>query len=213
MFGMFPFGMGNMISFTSFTSFTSSTDGINGFNITNGYSGFFDPSKVNNNINGLNLLDQIQNALTSILNNVDIEKLAEEYYSTLSDIKEESSIEDNYDFINFERRDDMYILRIKLNGISLRELSIRYDPGIININLKRSENANSSYGNNIVKKRYNTSFDNIEEIDIDRVLKSIDNGVFTMSMPKKYVLDSAPKIIEVEDYTIDNEKDTFIKEI
>ena len=36
MFGMFPFGMGNMISFTSFTSFTSTKDGINGFNVTMG---------------------------------------------------------------------------------------------------------------------------------------------------------------------------------
>ena len=222
MFGMFPFGMGNMISFTSFTSFTSTKDGINGFNVTNGYSGFFEPNQANNfnqnmnNINGMNLLDHIQSAVTSVLNNVDIEKLAEEYYTAISDTIRENSIEDDYDFIDFERNDDMYILRIDLKGIDLRELSIRYDPGILDINLKRSEYDNNSYRgytNNIVKKKYNTIFDNIEEIDTDRVLKSIDNGIFTMRMPKKYALDSASKIIEVENYTVDNEKDKVIKKM
>lgn len=221
MFGMFPFGGGNMISFTSFTSFTSTRDGINGFNITNGYSGFYDPNQINsynqfnnynsnmNNLNGMNLFEQIQNVVSSALNSIDLEELAQQYYIAISENIRENTIENNYDFIKFERSDDMYTLRIDLKGIDLRELSIRYDPGILDINLNRSEYDNNSYNyggytNNLIKKKYNTSFDNIEEIDTERVIKSIDNGVLTMRMPKKYTLNSGSKIVEVENYTVDD---------
>ncbi len=221
MFGMFPFGNGNMISFTSFTSFTSTSDGINGFNITNGYSGFYDPNQINgynqfnnynpniNNLNGMNFFEQIQNAVSSALNNIDLEELAQQYYIAISENIRENTIENNCDFIKFERSDDMYTLRIDLKGIDLRELSIRYDPGILDINLNRSEYENNSYSyggctNNLIKKKYNTSFDNIEEIDTERVIKSIDNGILTMRMPKKYTLNSGSKIVEVENYTVDD---------
>ena len=221
MFGMFPFGNGNMISFTSFTSFTSTSDGINGFNITNGYSGFYDPNQINgynqfnnynpnmNNLNGMNFFEQIHNAVSSALNNIDLEELAQQYYIAISENIRENTIENNCDFIKFERSDDMYTLRIDLKGIDLRELSIRYDPGILDINLNRSEYENNSYSyggctNNLIKKKYNTSFDNIEEIDTERVIKSIDNGILTMRMPKKYTLNSGSKIVEVENYTVDD---------
>lgn len=224
MFGMFPFGRGNMISFTSFTSFTSTKDGINGFNVTNGYSGFYDPNQADNyyadmnNLNGMGLFNQIQNAVNTVLNNVDIEQLAQQYFNAISDGTKQNAIENNCDFVALERSDDMYTLRIDLTGIDLRELSIKYDPGILDINLHRSEFDNNSYNyggytNNIIKKKYNTSFDNIDEIDTDRVLKSIDNGVLIMKMPKKYSLDSRSKIVEVESYTVDGEKNKSIKKV
>ena len=84
MFEMFPFGRGNMVSFTSFTSFTSTKNGMNGFNITNGYSGYYDPNQIDNyysdmnNLNGIGLLNQIQNAFNTVLNNVDFEQLAQQ---------------------------------------------------------------------------------------------------------------------------------------
>lgn len=225
MFGMFPFGRGNMISFTSFTSFTSTRDGMNGFNITNGYSGFYDPNQINNynsnmnSLNEFNFFDQIQDAVSNVLNNIDIEQLAQQYFTAISNGTKYNTIEDNCDdFIQFERSSDMYTLKIDLKGIDLRELSIRYDPGILDINLNRSEYDNESYNygaytNNIIKKKYNTSFNNIEEIDTDRVLKTIDNGVFIMRMPKKYSLNSGSKIVEVESYTVDDENNKVIKKM
>lgn len=224
MFGMFPFGRGNVISFTSFTSFTSTNDGINGFNITNGYSGFYDPNQFDNyysdmnNLNGMGLFNQIQDALNSVLNNVDMEQLAQQYFNTISNGKREELIENNCDFVDLERSDDMYTLRIDLKGIDLRELSIKYDPGRLDINLHRSEFDNNSYNyggytNNIIKKKYNTVFDNIDEIDTDRVLKSIDNGVLIMKMPKKYTLDNKSKIVEVENYTVDGENNKSIQKV
>lgn len=223
MFGMFPFGMGNIISFTSFTSITSTKDGINGFNVTNG---FYNPDSINNfngniNMNGLNsmnLFDQIQSAVTNVLNNVDIEQIAQQYFNAISDGQKENSMQNECDFIKFERSEDLYTLKIYLKGIDLRELSIRYNPGTLDINLNRSE-YNSSYNcskyasNNTIKKKYSVSFDNIEEIDIDRVLKSIENGVFIMKMPKKYVLKNGDKIIEVEDYTVENNYNKVIKKV
>lgn len=235
MFGMFPFrmgnGNGNIISFTSFTSFTSTSDGINGYNVTNGYSGFYDPDQLNNNIpninslnynnslNGMNILEEIQSAVTNVLENVDIQELAERYYNILSTAEGKNRIEDNKennncDFIELERNNDMYILKIKMLGIDLRELSIRYDPGILDINLKKLEYDNNSYNrgctNNPIKKKYNTTFINIEEIDTERVLKSIDNGIFIMKMPKKYILDSSSKIVEVESYKVEEENNKVI---
>ncbi|WP_294394756.1 Hsp20/alpha crystallin family protein [uncultured Clostridium sp.] len=224
MFEMFPFGRGNMVSFTSFTSFTSTKNGMNGFNITNGYSGYYDPNQIDNyysdmnNLNGIGLLNQIQNAFNTVLNNVDFEQLAQQYFNAISDGARQNTIENTCDFVALERSNDMYTLRIDLKGIDLRELSIKYDPGSLDINLYRTEYDNNSYNyrgytNNIIKKKYNTSFDNIEEIDTDRVLKSIDNGVLIMKMPKKYSLDSKSKIVEVENYTVDGENKTSIKKM
>ena len=226
MFGMFPFGRGNMISFTSFTSITSTRDGINGFNITNGYSGVYDPDQINNynpNMNSLNefsLFDQIQNAVSNALNNVDIQQIAEQYLTSISNDSKYNTINNNtdYDFIQFERSCDMYTLKIDLKGIDLRELSIRYDPGILDINLNRSEYDDNSYNyggytNNIIKKKYNKSFNNIEEIDTDRVLKTIDNGIFVIKMPKKYTLSSGSKIVEVENYIVEDENNKVIQKV
>lgn len=237
MFGLFPFGMGNMVSFTSITSFTNTGNGINGFNITNGYNGFYDPDQldyyipnINNlnysNLNGTNLLDQIQNAVTKVLSNENVQELAGQYCKMIANAIEQTKMNNNNitinsdinsdinnnncDFIRLERNNDMYILKIDMKGIDLRELSIRYDPGILDINLKRSEYDNNSYNyggytKNIVKRDYNTCFNNIDEIDTDRVIKSIDNGILVMRMPKKYALDSSSKIVEVESYTVDEE--------
>ena len=228
MFGMFPLGRGNIISFTSFTSFTSTGNGINGFNVTNSYNGFYDPDQLNyynpnNNLNEVNLFDEIQDAVNSVLSNVNIQELAEQYYNAISDIIGENSIEEkkidnNFDFIRFERDESMYILQIDMKGIDLRELSIRYDPGILDINLKRSEYDDNFYNymgqnNNFVKKKYSTSFNNIEEIDTDKVLKSFDNGILVMRMPKKYVIDSSSKIVEVENYTVDEERNKVIPKV
>ena len=226
MFGMFPFGRGNMISFTSFTSITSTKNGINSFNITNGYSGFYDPDQINNynsNMNSLNefsLFDQIQNAVSNVLNNVDMQQLAEQYLTAISNGSQYNKIENNScdDFIQFERSSDMYTLKIDLKGIDLRELSIRYDPGILDINLNRSEYDDKSYNyggytNNIIKKKYNTSFNDIEEIDTDRVLKTIDNGVFVMKMPKKYSLNSGSRIIEVDNYIVEGVNNKVIERV
>lgn len=228
MFGMFPLGRGNIISFTSFTSFTSTGNGINGFNVTNSYNGFYDPDQLNyynpnNNLNEVNLFDEIQDAVNSVLSNVNIQELAEQYYNTISDIIGENSIEEkktdnDCDFIRLERDEAMYILQIDMKGIDLRELSIRYDPGILDINLKRSEYDDNFYNymgqnNNFVKKKYSTSFNNIEEIDTDKVLKSFDNGILVMRMPKKYVIDSSSKIVEVENYTVDEERNKVIPKV
>ena len=228
MFGMFPLGRGNIISFTSFTSFTSTGNGINGFNVTNSYNGFYDPDQLNyynpnNNLNEVNLFGEIQDAVNSVLSNVNIQELAEQYYNTISDIIGENSIEEkktdnDCDFIRLERDEAMYILQIDMKGIDLRELSIRYDPGILDINLKRSEYDDNFYNymgqnNNFVKKKYSTSFNNIEEIDTDKVLKSFDNGILVMRMPKKYVIDSSSKIVEVENYTVDEERNKVIPKV
>lgn len=236
MFGLFPFGMGNVVSFTSITSFTSIGNGINGYNITNGYSGFYDPNQLNyynsnmnnlnyNNLNQTNLLDQIQDAVTNVLSNPHIQELAGQYCNMIAeaigqnipDNKSSNSVNSNnsYDFIQLERNNDIYTLKIDMKGIDLRELSIRYNPGILDINLKRTESDNNyrGYSNNIIKRDYHTCFKDIEQIDTDRVLKSLDNGILVMRMPKKYNLDSSSNIVEVESYTVDGEDNRLSKEI
>ena len=101
------------------------------------------------------------------------------------------------DIIRFESFKDMYILSIKLQGVSLKELSIRYEDDIININLNRIEERKNYYMNNMIKKHYNKVFDNIEKIDTDKLFKSIDNGYLMITMPKKYVMDNK-KVIDTD---------------
>lgn len=159
----------------------------------------------------LSNIEKINRVMYSFLDNIDISEFSEQYKSTFSnDNYEKNEMGTETNFIEFNQYEDMYLLTIDLQGISLRELSIRYDYGIIEINLNRSEIEKSSfqniYRNILVKKAYNKKFENIEEIDTSKILKSIDNGILSMRMPKKYVLESASSIIDVDSYedNVDN---------
>ncbi|POO90061.1 molecular chaperone, partial [Clostridium sp. 2-1] len=92
-------------------------------------------------------------------------------------------------------------------GIDLRELSIRYDPGILDINLNRLEIKKSGFGifsnTALVKNAYNKRFNDIEDIDTNQILKSIDNGVLSIIMQKKYSLENTSNIIDVDSYQDD----------
>lgn len=150
-------------------------------------------------------IEKIGGVVQSFIDNIDISEFTQNYGDDFSEEHfEENTKESNVDFINFEQDEEMYLLNINLRGIDLRELSIRYDPGVIEINLNRSEIQKSGVGmfsNNIlVKRSYNKKFDNIEEIDTNQILKSIDNGILSMRMPKKYVLENSATIIEVDTY-------------
>ncbi len=148
------------------------------------------------NIVNFRNIEKINRVMNSFLDNIYISEFTENYKET-EDYNES-------DFIELKQYEDMYLLTIDLKGIDLREVSIRYDPGIIEINLNRSEIEKNSFGeissNMFVKKAYNKKFENIEEIDISQILKSIDNGVLSMRMQKKYTLESVSSIVDVESY-------------
>lgn len=152
-------------------------------------------------------------------NLAELGSLVETFLSTIDssidelskEIEESTREEKISSFIDFQQDDDMYLLRINLNGIDLRELSIKYNPGVIDINLKRTEVEQRGIGyftnNVIVKKKYHKNFANIEEIDTSRLIKTVENGVLKIRMPKKYVLNSSSNIIDVNYYVEDKEKE------
>lgn len=162
--------------------------------------GFSDKLNFNN-------IGNVSGMIQSFLDNIDLSEITKNYEETSNEHLERDEEAEN-SFIQLKQDDDMYLLTINLRGIDLRELSIRYDPGIIEINANRSEVQRSSFGilsnNMIVKKSYNRKFENIEEIDTDQVLKNIDNGVLSIRMPKKYVLESGTNIIEVDSIEVDS---------
>ena len=160
------------------------------------------------NIINLNNIEKINNVMNSFLDSSYIWDLAESYKDNFSKGNDkEMEKGDDENFIELKQYEDMYLLTIDLKGISLRELSIRYDPGIIEINLNRSEIQKNSfrqiYNNILVKKVYNRKFENIEEIDTSQILKSIDNGILSIRMQKKYTLESVSSVIDVDSY-VDN---------
>lgn len=197
MFNMFPFNFTQIFSGSNFTSFTS-------------FTGFMGQNRFNINDQFNNFTNQFENIMSDFLDGVDFDKLYSEYNKALKEINEELTVKEECDFINFEEFQDMYLLKIDLTGIDLRELSIKYDPGIIKISLKRAElerlSEYSGYGDQrIVKKNYTKTFDNIEDIDISKVYKNIDNGIYTLNMPKKYMIDGQSKIIEIDNYSVQSE--------
>lgn len=155
----------------------------------------------------LDNLERMGGIVQSFLDNIDINEFTREDDESYSDRDYEGSDSEKSEFIELKEYEDMYVLNIDLIGIDLRELSIRYDPGIIEINLNRVEVEKRGIGilsnNTIVKKAYNKKFENIEEIDTSQILKSIDNRVLSIRMQKKYTLES---IIDVEFYedNVDN---------
>ena len=153
----------------------------------------------------LSNIEKINRVMHSFLDDIEISEFTENYRDIFSNEDYEKTEEVNENnFIELKQYEDMYLLTIDLKGIDLRELSIRYDPGIVEINLNRSEIEKSIfhglYNNTLVKKAYNKKFENIEEIDTSQILKSIDNGILSMRMQKKYVLESVLSIIDVDSY-------------
>ncbi|HCW54196.1 MAG TPA: Hsp20/alpha crystallin family protein [Clostridium sp.] len=208
MFNLFPFNFNHIfnytnpnsgVNFSSFISFTSST-GQNQFDF----------------MNKIQFSNEFKNLMSDFIGGIDFEKLYSEYNKTLNNINEGLIENEECRFIEFEEFQDMYLLKIDLTGIDLRELSIRYDPGIINIRLKRSEIDKTlsffGYGDQkIIKRDYSKTFDNIEDIDISKVYKKIDNGIYTLNMPKKYMIDSGERIIDIENYSVEPDKVEIIE--
>lgn len=155
----------------------------------------------------LNNLEKVGGIVQSVLNNIDINEFDEENRDDFNERTYERNDNEKAEFINLKQYEDMYVLDINLRGVDLRELSIRYDPGIIEVNLNRAEVEKRGIGiltnNIIVKKAYNKKFENIEEIDTSQILKSIDNEILSIRMQKKYTLES---IIDVDFYedNVDN---------
>lgn len=88
------------------------------------------------NVFNPNNIEKISGIMNSFLDNFDINEFAKNNEDISSD---EGNREEYNNFIKLNRYDDMYHLTIDLKGIDLRELSIRYDPGILDINLNRLE--------------------------------------------------------------------------
>lgn len=163
------------------------------------------------NIINLSNREKINTIMNSFLDNIYINEFTEDYRDTFTSTSNKRIEEENEkDFIELKQYEDMYLLVIDLKGINLREVSIRYDLGIIEINLNRAEIEKSSFWgssrNTFVKKSYNKKFEDIEDIDTSQILKSIDNGVFSMRMQKKYAVKSVSSIIDVDSYeeNVDN---------
>lgn len=145
---------------------------------------------------------KINDTFRSFFNNIDINDLTEKYTDNFLYEYQGKMDGGKSDFIQLEEYEEMYFLTIDLRGIDLREVSIRYDLGIIEVNLNRTEVEKNHFGfmrqNRIIKKSYNKKFENIEEIDTDQILKSIDNNILSVRMLKKYLLSSL--VIDVESY-------------
>ena len=153
--------------------------------------------------------ERINTIMDSFLDNIYINQFTENYRDTFANTNDKKIEESKeIDFIELKQYEDMYLLIIDLKGIDLREVSIRYELGIIEVNLNRAEIEKNSFrgisGNVFVKKSYNKKFENIEEIDTSQILKSIDNDIFSMRMQKKYAL--IERIVDVDSYeeNVDN---------
>lgn len=156
------------------------------------------------NVFNPNNIEKISGIMHSFLGNFDINEFTKNNENISSN---EGNREEYNNFIKLNRYDDMYHLTIDLKGIDLRELSIRYDPGILDINLNRLEIKKSGFGifsnTALVKNAYNKRFNDIEDIDTNQILKSIDNGVLSIIMQKKYSLENTSNIIDVDSYQDD----------
>lgn len=164
-----------------------------------------------NDIFNKNNIEKMNGIMYSILDNMDINQFTEEYEDEFSGKPYEQLEKSNtVNFIELKQDKDMYYLNIDLKGINIREVSIRYDPGIIEINLCRLEMQKSFLGimprNILVKRRYSKKFENIEDIDTDQVYKNIDDGILSIRMQKKYPMEIFDTIVEVDFYedNIDN---------
>jgi len=164
-----------------------------------------------NDIFNLNNIEKINGVMYSFLDNIDLNEFGEGYKETSSNANhEEREDTDEGSFIVLDQYKDMYLLTIDLKGVDIKGLSIRYEDGIIEIKLIRSELERRFFGiiprNILVKKAYNKKFENIEEIDTSQILKNVDNGILSIRMQKKYALESISSIVDVDCYedNVDN---------
>lgn len=163
-----------------------------------------------NDIFNKNNIEKMNGIMYSILDNMDINQFTEEYEDAFSDKRYEQLEKNNAtNFIELKEDEEMYFLNIDLKGIDIREVSIRYDPGIIEINLYRLEMQKSFLGlmprNILVKREYKKRYEDIEDIDTSQILKNIDNGILSIRMQKKYPLESFETVVEVDSYEDNND--------
>lgn len=164
-----------------------------------------------NDIFNLNNIEKMNSIMHSFLDNINISEFTEEYRESFSDEQYEECEKGNeVDFIQLKQDEDMYLLIIDLKGIDIREVSIRYDFGTMEINLNRLEIEKGVFGivsrNRLVKRAYNKRFENLEDIDTSQILKNIDNEILSIRMQKKYPLESLSSVVDVESYedNVDN---------
>lgn len=188
MFNRFPFDFGNVFNISGFIKFGDSS---NFFTFGNS-DDFFDKFK-DEFVDDINLYKMYNKTSKNNSNNLD-------------NINQNANDDS---FIEFKEFDGMYVLKVSLNGIDLRDLSIQYNPGVIKIKAKKLEKqvfTNPNY-QKVFKKEYTKKFENIEDIDLSNTLKSIDNGLFSIIMPKKYNVTSESNIVDVKDYISENKLD------
>lgn len=88
---------------------------------------------------------------------------------------------------NIKDLEDSYVLSVETPGFKKEEISMDVKDGILLISAEHSETVDEEKDNYIRKERYNGSCSrafNVEDVDIEKIVATYDNGVLTVTLPK-----------------------------
>lgn len=103
--------------------------------------------------------------------------------------------------VNVIENDESYVMELAAPGKAKKDFDIKIDKGLINISSEESEE-HESENKNYTRKEYsyqsfNRSFNLPDEVKEDEINASYKDGILTIVMPKKDVVVSTSKSIEI----------------
>ena len=98
---------------------------------------------------------------------------------------------------------DAYVLEADLPGVKKEDIHIDIDDDILSIHVehKDSKGEKDDKGDYIRRERYYGSYSrsfNVSEIDVEGIKAAYENGVLTLTMPKKAPAKPESKHLEIE---------------
>ncbi len=113
-----------------------------------------------------------------------------------------SNISMNFPSVNICESSDNYDLELSVPGRKKEDFKITVDRNILTVSFEKKEEQNEEQ-KQFIKKEFTTqsfkrSFTLDEKIDANKIDAKYENGILTLTLPKKEELKAAPKEISVK---------------
>lgn len=102
--------------------------------------------------------------------------------------------------VDIKENDKEFIVEAELPGVNKEDIMISLENGYLTIELKQNEQVNEEKDNFIRKERRQFSMKRsfyVENVDNERIDAKYDNGILSISLPKKEEVKSNKKQIDI----------------
>ena len=103
--------------------------------------------------------------------------------------------------VDIKDKKDEFILEAEIPGVDKKDVKLNIKDNLLTILVEKEENKEEKSENYIRKERRYGSYSrcfNVDDIDTDNISAKHENGVLTIHLPKKKVIEAKESNIEIE---------------